>query len=112
MTSNKFRFEDTQVSAEISNLLKIKRKVPINHDFGVQSILTPTNKIMKAQQTVRANLPKFRADLDNEEEDSFSDDDEVMMIKNRKVRESTERADLATENVAIADVIEGVKAAA
>ena len=67
---------------------------------------------MRAQQKVRSKLPKFRAELDNEEEDSFSDDDQVMMIKNRKCREATERADLATENVAIADVIEGVKAAA
>ena len=105
MTSNKFEFEDTQVSAKISNLLKLKRKVPVKHHFGVQSILTPTNKIMKAQLKITEKLPKFRADLDNEEEDSFSDDDEVMMIKNRKVREATERADLATETVAIADVI-------
>ncbi len=39
----------------------------------------------------------FRKDLDNEEEDSFSDDDLVCAIKYNKMVESTKRADIVTE---------------
>ena len=51
----------------------------------------------------------FSKDLDNEDEDSISDDDLVCAIKFNKMVESTKRADIVTEEYAVADVIEGVK---
>ena len=47
----------------------------------------------------------FRNDLDNEDEDSYSDDDFVEKVKMIKLIESIKRAEMTTENYAVNDII-------
>lgn len=82
--------------------MRIKRKEPLQHDQKLlkdeellRNKFIPTDSILIAEQ--RFKKIKFRDDLDNEAEDSCSDDDFVMMIKNAKCREATKRADIITE---------------
>ena len=49
---------------------------------------------------------KFEPDIDNSDEEQFSDEDLIAEIKLYKTKERVKRADLTTEKVAIADVIQ------
>lgn len=94
-------------------ILKYKRRASIRHDKQLEADDEPnelivTNKILKNHAMLKKSM-NFRKDLDNEDEDSFSDDDLVCAIKFNKMVESTKRADIVTEEYAVADVIEGVK---
>lgn len=82
--------------------MRIKRKDAIQHDQKLHknnALLSnkfiPTDSILRVEEKLKKI--KFRDDLDNEAEDSCSDDDFVMMIKNAKCREATKRADIVTE---------------
>jgi hypothetical protein len=93
-------------------ILKYKRRASIPHDKQLEADDKPnelivTNKILKNHAMLKKSC--FRNDLDNEDEDSISDDDLVCAIKFNKMVESTKRADIVTEEYAVADVIEGVK---
>lgn len=54
---------------------------------------------------------KFRNDIDNEEEDTLSDDDLIQEIKQSKCNEMNKRADLVTEQTAISQIIKGCQRA-
>ena len=51
---------------------------------------------------------KFREDLDNDEEDEFSDEEQAAGVKMEKCKLATKRADILMEHFAICDVINGV----
>ena len=54
------------------------------------------------------NKMKFRDDLDNDEEDEFSDEEWAAGVKMEKCKLATKRADILMEHFAICDVINGV----
>ena len=52
---------------------------------------------------------KFAKSVDNESEDDYSDDEERMNLKMKKVRERVRRADIVTEDTAIFQLVNHVE---
>ncbi len=54
---------------------------------------------------------KFEPNIDNDDEEKYSDDEIVDQIKMHKFKERIRRTDLVTETVAVQDIIVGVEKA-
>ena len=54
---------------------------------------------------------KFEPNIDNDDEEKYSDDEIVDQIKMHKFKERIRRTDLVTETVAVQDIIFGVEKA-
>lgn len=67
--------------------------------------MLPTDQILNRQLNLQKRIPKFRKDLDNDDEDSLSDDEVIEEIKMRKCLEATQKAEAVTEQTAVRDII-------